>query len=128
MSDVLKVAAAGIIAAVCAIVVRKQVPELAALLAVCAGVLILLSCSGALASVTGFMDELVELGGLSPGIIAPVVKVTGIAIVTHFAADFCRDVKEGALAGVVETAGSVLALLSILPLMSAVLELLGELL
>ena len=47
MSDVLKVAAAAIVAAVCAMVVRKQVPEVAILLAVCAGVLILLYCSGA---------------------------------------------------------------------------------
>lgn len=128
MSDVMKVAATGIIAAICAIVVRKQVPELAILLAICAGVMILLYCSGALAAVTGFVDELVEAGGLTPGIIAPVVKVTGIAIVTRLASDFCKDAKEGALAVAVETAGAIIALLAVLPLMSAVLELLGELL
>lgn len=128
MSDVMKVAATGIIAAICAIVVRKQVPELAILLAICAGVMILLYCSGALAAVTGFVDELVEVGGLTPGIITPVVKVTGIAIVTRLASDFCKDAKEGALAVTVETAGAIIALLAVLPLMSAVLELLGELL
>lgn len=128
MSDVMKVAATGIIAAICAIVVRKQVPELAILLAICAGVMILLYCSGALAAVTGFVDELVEAGGVTPGIIAPVVKVTGIAIVTRLASDFCKDAKEGALAVAVETAGAIIALLAVLPLMSAVLELLGELL
>lgn len=124
----MKVAATGIIAAICAIVVRKQVPELAILLAICAGVMILLYCSGALAAVTGFVDELVEAGGVTPGIIAPVVKVTGIAIVTRLASDFCKDAKEGALAVAVETAGAIIALLAVLPLMSAVLELLGELL
>lgn len=127
MNDVVKVAVTGIIAAVCAVVVRKQVPELAVLLTICAGVLILLYCSGALAAVTDFMDELVEVGGLTPGVIAPVLKVTGIAIVTRLSSDFCRDAKEGALAAAVETAGSALALLTMIPLMSAVLELLGEL-
>ncbi|MGN0986064.1 MAG: SpoIIIAC/SpoIIIAD family protein [Candidatus Enterenecus sp.] len=127
MNDVMKVAAAGIIAAVCAMVVRKQAPELAVVLAICAGALILLYCSGALAAVVAFMEELVEAGGLAPEVIAPVVKVTGIAIVTRLSADFCRDAQEGALAAAVETAGSALALLTVLPLMSSVLKLLKEL-
>ena len=128
MSDVIKVAVTGLIATVCAITVRKQAPELAILLTICAGALILLYCSGALAAVTQFMDELVEVGGLSPGMIAPVAKVTGIAIVTRLAAEFCKDAKEGSLASAVEMAGSVLALLVVLPLMSAILDLLNKLL
>lgn len=128
MSEVIKVAVTGMMAAVCAMVVRKQVPELSILLAVCAGAMILLLCSGALSSVREFMDELVETGGLTPEVITPVVKVTGIAIMTRLSADFCRDAKEGGVATAVEAAGSVLALLTVIPLMSAVLTLLGELL
>lgn len=128
MSDVIKVAAAGMIAAICAMVVRKQAPELSILLAICTAVMILLYCSGALSAVTGFMNELVEVGGLTPGVITPVIKVTGIAVITRLSADFCRDAKEGALAAAVEAAGSVLALLTVVPLMSAVLELLADLL
>lgn len=123
----MKVAAAGVIAAFCAVVVRRQTPELASALAVCAGAMILLYCSGALSAAVDFMEKLVEAGSLSPEVIAPVVKVTGIAIVTRLSADFCRDAREGALAAAVETAGSALALLTVLPLMSAVLDLLREL-
>lgn len=128
MNDVMKVAGAGMIAAVCAVVVRKQAPELAVLLAICAGVLILTWCSGALGTIVGFMNRLVETGGLAPEVISPVVKVTGIALITRLSADFCRDAKEGGLAAAVETAGSAIALTAALPLMSAVLELLEELL
>lgn len=128
MSDVMKVAAAAIVAAVCAMVVRKQAPEVALLLAACAGVLILLYSSGALRAAVELMDKLGELSGLSSAVVEPVMKVTGIAIVTRLAADLCRDAKEGALASTVETAGSALALLAVLPLMSAVLEMLGGLL
>ncbi len=127
MSDILKVAAAAIISAVCAMVVRKQFPEAALLLAVCAGALIILYCSGALTAVVDFMDKLAQTGGLSKTVLAPVVKVTGIAMITRLAADFCKDAQESALAAVVEMAGSVLALLTVLPLMSAVLELLTQL-
>lgn len=124
MNDIVKVAAAAIVAAVCAVVVRKQAPEIALLLAACAGVLILLFCSGALKSAVRLMNELAETGGISSTVLKPVIKVTGIAVITRLAADLCRDAKEGALASAVETAGSAVALLTVLPLVSAVLELL----
>lgn len=128
MNDVLTVAALGTVSSICAVVIRKQTPEFALLLAICGGALIIVWCSGALTAVIDFLDELIEIGDLAPGIVAPVVKVTGIAVVTRIGADFCRDAKESALAVAVETAGSVFALLSVIPLMSAVLGLLTGLL
>lgn len=124
MSGIVKVGAAAIAAAVCAVVVRKQAPELALTLAACAGAVILLYCSGALRAAVGLMDKLVEVGGLSAQVVEPVMKTAGIAIVTRLSADFCRDAKEGGLASAVELAGTALALVAVLPLMSAVIEML----
>ena len=124
MSGVIKVAAAAIAAAVCAVTVRKQAPELGLALTVCAGAVILLYCSGALSAAIKLMDKLVEAGGLSGQVVEPVIKTAGISIVTRLAADFCRDAKEGGLASAVELAGAVLALVTVLPLMSAVVDLL----
>ena len=124
MSDMIKVAAAAIAAAVCAVTVRKQAPELGLALTVCAGALMVLYCSGALSAAMELMDRLVEAGGLSAQVVEPVIKTAGIAIVTRLAADFCRDAQEGALASAVELAGTALALVTVLPLMSAVLDML----
>ena len=124
MSDMIKIAAAAVAAAVCAVVVRKQAPELSLVLTVCAGAMILLYCSGALTASMKLMDKLVEAGGLSAQVVEPVVKTAGIAIVTRLAADFCRDAKEGGLASAVELAGTALALVTVVPLMSAVVDLL----
>ena len=124
MSDIIKVAATAIAAAVCAVVVRKQAPELGLVLAACAGAVILLYCSGALQTAVELMDKLMEAGGLSAQVVEPVMKTAGIAIVTRLAADFCRDAKEGGLALAVELAGTALALVTVLPLMSAVIEVL----
>ena len=63
MSGIVKVGAAAIAAAVCAVVVRKQAPELALTLAACAGAVILLYCSGALRAVVELMDKLMEKEG-----------------------------------------------------------------
>ena len=124
MSDIVKIAAAAIAAAVCAAVVRRHEPELGLVLAACAGALILLYCSGALSAAVELMDKLMEAGGLSAQVVEPVMKTAGIAIVTRLSADFCRDAKEGGLASAVELAGTALALAAVLPLMSAVVEML----
>ena len=124
MSDIIKVAAVAVTAAICAVVVRKQAPEMGLALMMCAVAVILLYCSGALRAAVELMDKLVEAGGLSAQVVEPVMKTAGIAIVTRLAADFCRDAQEGGLASAVEIAGTALALVMVLPLMSAVLDML----
>ena len=120
----MKVAAAALAAAVCAVVVRKQAPELGMVLAVCAGAVILLYCSGALRAAVGLMDKLVEVGGLSAQVVEPVIKTAGIAIAARLASGFCKDAQEEGLGAAVELAGTALALVTVLPLMSAVIEML----
>ena len=128
MSGIVKVAAAAVTAALCAVVVRKQSPEIALSLGLAACALVVLYCSGAFAAVMELADKLAETGGLSAQVVEPVVKTAGIAIVTRLAADFCKDAQEGGLASAVELAGTVLSLAAALPLMSAVLDVLIQLL
>ena len=128
MSGVAKIAAAAVAAALCAVVVRRQSPEIALALGVGACALIVLSCSGALESAVELADKLAQAGGLSAQVVEPVMKTAGIAIVTRLAAEFCKDAKEGGLASAVELAGTVLALSATLPLMTAVLDMLARLL
>lgn len=128
MSGVVKIAAAAVAAALCAVVVRRQSPEIALALGVGACALIVLSCSGALESAVELADKLAQAGGLSAQVVEPVMKTAGIAIVTRLAADFCKDAKEGGLASAVELGGTALALAAALPLMTAVLDVLAQLL
>lgn len=128
MNEIFKVAISGIFAAVCAVMIRKQSPELALLLALCAGVMILLSCSGAVSDVIQFMGVLVDHSGLKSEYFLPVIKAVGITLVTRVAAEMCKDAKEGALAIAVETAGGVLALTVVIPLALTVISVIEDLL
>lgn len=122
MTDILKLAAIAIVAAICAVVVKKNVQELGLVLALAAGVLILSQALGAIESIRDLLETLADTAGLSPAILAPVVKTVGIAIVTHVSAEVCRDAKEGGIAAFLETAGAACALLVTLPLMRSVLD------
>ena len=128
MNGIIQVSAAAIVGAVCIMTIRKQVPEIALVLSVCAGVLILLSCFGAIEQAVGMMNDLLKKSGMSAALFKPVIKTTGIAVVSKLAADLCKEANEGALATAVETAGAAFAVVAVLPLMSAVTDLLDELL
>ena len=128
MPDMVKIAAIAVAAALCAVVVKKNVAELGMVLALCAGAIIL-SCSlGALEGVKELMDTLADTAGLSPAVLAPVVKTVGIAVLTRVSAELCRDAKEGGITAFVETAGAAAALLVSLPLLKTVLSMVTGLL
>lgn len=128
MPDMLKIAAIAVTAALCAVVVKKNVSELGLVLALAAGTLILGLSLGALEGVRALMDTLAETAGLSPAIMAPVLKTVGIAILTRVAAELCRDAKETGIAAFVETAGAMAALFVALPLLRTVLNMVTGLL
>ena len=115
MEDILKIAAAAVAAAVCAVVVKQRAQEVGLVLSLAAGALVLTMALGAVESVRALMDELGEAAGLSPAVLAPVLKTVGIAILTHISAEVCRD-------AFVETAGAAVALCVALPLLRAVLD------
>jgi stage III sporulation protein AD len=128
MELILKIAAAGIVGALCAMVIRRHVPELGMVTAIVTGVLLLGLALPMLSGVTDFLDELQELSGLAPSIVAPMMKTAGIAIVTRCVGALCKDAGEGGISTAVETAGVIAALLVSLPLLRLVLQTLLELL
>jgi stage III sporulation protein AD len=128
MEVVLKVSAIAVIAALCAVVVRKQTPEIGMVLALVAGCLILSLAIEPLQGIIELMQSLCETAGLAPAVVSPVIKTTGIAILTRVSAEFCRDAKEGGIASFLEVAGSAGALFVCLPLFKTVLGMITGLL
>lgn len=112
----------------CALVLRKQTPELALLLALVTGGLLLWRSRELLSSVLQLLDELGSLAGLSEEIIAPLIKTVGISVLVRVGAQICRDGGMGSVATLLELAGSLAALVTVTPLLRAVLELVGSLL
>lgn len=124
----LKIAAAGIIAALCAAMVKRSEREIGLVLGLGAVGIILTVGMSAFSDVLELIGELGEAAELSPAVAAPVIKTVGVAILTQISAAFCRDAGEGGIASAVELGGTALALSLTLPLLRAVLSTLLELL
>ena len=127
MEQGIQVTAACVVAAMLALVLRKETPELALLVTLAAIVAAFLGVSGLLTDLMSFFQELSDQTGIRQELLIPLYKILGIALIVRIGGSLCRDAGESALAAVIETAGSVCALLVALPLLRAVLSMLLEL-
>lgn len=128
MESIFKIAVIAVIAALCAVVLKKNVPELGMILAILAGALIIAASLDGIEKVKGVMEALSDTAGLSPAILSPVIKTTGIAMITRIASEICKDAKEGALASCVEITGAIGALVVAAPLLESVISMIVKLL
>ncbi|MDY3014567.1 MAG: SpoIIIAC/SpoIIIAD family protein [Evtepia sp.] len=120
--------AAGVAAALCALVVRQRAPEIAVVLAIVACALLLWHTVPVLETIRDVLTELAHLAEISPTVLRPMLQTVGLALVTKLAASLCRDAGEGSVASFVEMAGSAAAVLVALPLLKMVLQLMMGLL
>ena len=125
METMLKVAGLCLATAATAVLLKRDEPVFSFLLALAAALLggaLLLSAA---AEAVAFGDELAALTGLSPTLFLPLLKVVAVAVITRVASALCADAGQSALSRVTETAGAFCALGCALPLLRAVLNLLG---
>lgn len=127
MEQVAQAAGVCIVAALLGLTLRRGTPEIALLLAIGAVIALLLALAGPMGELLHFIKQLTERIGISRELFLPLYKTMGIALVVKIGGGLCRDAGESALASALEVTGTVCALLTALPLLRAVLELLTEL-
>lgn len=128
METVVQIASLAVMAAILSVVVREHQKPLALLLSLGGCVLILVCAMKFLQPVLQVVQQLRELTGLRDAVTAPLIKVTGIGLLTQAAGSVCADAGEKALEKAVEISGTLLGLYAALPLLSSVLALLEEML
>ncbi len=121
--EILQIAGLGVAAALLAMVIRGSRPELASLLAMAAGALVFFLAVSRLQAVVAVMNQLVQKAGLAQDYLKVLLKVVGIAYVSEFAAQTCRDAGEDSLAAKVEMGGKVLVLAMASPIIVALVDL-----
>ena len=112
METVAQVTALCVVGALLGLVLKKGTPELALLLTLCVLTWAFLRLSDTLEELVVFLRGLAADSGVSAALFSPLYKIIGIALVVKAGSGLCQDAGESALASVVETAGSVCALLA----------------
>ncbi len=110
--DIARWVGLGIGAAVLYAVLREAKPDMAALLSLAAGAVLMLGVLGGVQEVLEAMRSLSSRVGLEGTYVSTLLRVIGIAYLAQFGAQACRDAGAGGIADKVELCGKV-AVLSI---------------
>ena len=109
LGSVLLLALIGLLAA---LLIKKRMPEIAAVLSVCVGAAILLLI---LPDAGELYRQMTALGSAQSEILLSVTKITAMGFLGQWGAQICRDSGENHVADQIETALKVMILLQCLP-------------
>ena len=118
----------GITAAVLAIVIKQYKPEIAMLVSVMAGIVILTAAISVLAPVFRSISDLTGMAGLDSSYANALLKALAIVYITQLASDSCKDVGETAIASKLELAGKIAIILIAMPMFEAIIGMVVKLL
>lgn len=124
MEFLIKGAVLGVVATVIALMIKNKNPEMALLLSITAGIVILYFALNMFAGLKDFIEDLADSAGISSAILAPVIKCIGIAIAGRIASDICKDANYSASASAIELIAATAAIYVSIPLMKTVLQML----
>ena len=122
MDAAVRIAAAGLCAALLYALLKKSNGELALVLALAGAAVVLYMAAGLLSSAAETARRAHELSGLTGAVFTPLVKCVAVGIICSLAAETCRDSGSSQLAAAVELAGAAAALFCALPLVSSLLD------
>ncbi|MGB4274294.1 MAG: stage III sporulation protein AD [Bacillota bacterium] len=114
--------AIAVIVTVITVLIRPVRPEIAVWLSVITGLVIIGRILPLIDFLVRTLADIVARTKASPVYFSTVLKVVGIAYLTGFGAEVCRDAGERATAGKLELAGKIIILITALPALIAVLE------
>jgi stage III sporulation protein AD len=118
----------GLISTVLIVVIRPHAPQIAMLIGMLAGILLLLPIVVNVQTVIQTLTDLANAAQVDHGLMSTVLKIIGLAYVIEFAAQIARDAQEGALAGKIELAGKVGIVILAIPIITDVVQSLVHLL
>jgi stage III sporulation protein AD len=125
--DIVKIIGVGFITVIINIMLKEYRKDFAIYATLVGGAIILYYVIDYLKNVVDFLDSLSSTG-ISQDFIILLIKITGISILTEFAVSICKDMGENAIANKVDLGGKLLVISLSIPVISATLSGLLELL
>jgi len=125
---ILKVVGIALVATVLVVVLREREPALAIQLNVVAGIILLWLVMSQVGPVIDLFERLASRAQLNLHYVNTLLRIIGIAYLSEFGAQICRDADASGLAAKVEMAGKITILLLSIPIVVAVVELMLKLL
>jgi len=120
--DIVKIIGIALVTTFAVMVLRPTKPELAAIVSIAGGVIVLLMAVDALGQVLGNFSAIVNRTGINSEIFSALLKIIGIGYLADFAAGICSDAGNNSMAQKVSLAGKVIILVLALPIIDSLIQ------
>lgn len=118
----------GLVTTIIVVTVKQQRPDIALLISLAGGTVILIFVVSSLSVVIETISNLFNKSNMDSVYITTILKVIGIAYLADFGAQLCKDAGESAIAAKIELGGKILILLLAIPILTALMELILKML
>lgn len=116
------------VTAVAALLVKNTKPELAFVITIAGGIILLLFVFEVFRGSISLFTDIAEATGLNASIVKTLLKMVGIGYLVEFSAGILNDFGQNSLADKLIFCGKILILVLAIPILESVLSLVGELL
>jgi stage III sporulation protein AD len=121
--EIFQIVGLALIAAVLSVLIKGQRPDIAIQISIAAGIIIFLFMVVRISTVIVLLKDLANRVNIDIVYLGTVLKIIGIAYITTFGADVCRDAGEGSIASKIELAGKVMIMILAIPIVTSLLDL-----
>ena len=122
MEDIIKIIGIGLIALITIIIIKQYKPEFALYISLIAGALVLYLIMDKLSGIITLLKSISDKSGINNQFLSLLLKITGIAFLSEFAINICKDSGEGAIASKIELGSKVVIVSMSIPIISSLLE------
>lgn len=123
MTDIIKISVIGITAVFLCAVVKRKSPEAAIAISLAAGTAIFFISIDALNEIIYFLNIIAQKANLDIKHIKIIIKIIGIAYLTHIGVSIANDAGESAIASKIEFGGQMCIVIVSAPILLSVFEL-----
>ncbi len=120
--DLFKILGIGLITCIAGLIVRQVKPDVASIIMIAGGVVILLMVVDYVAQIFDVFKVIVDKTGLSSNLFSIVLKIVGVGYLTEFAANICADTGSSSLADKILLAGKIIILFMSMPIITNIVE------
>ena len=126
--EIFRIIGVGLATAITALIVRQVKPEIAVVVGLCGGIIMILMLVDSATNIISVFNSFVSKSGVSSGIFSAVLKIIGIGYICEFSASLCNDAGATSIGNKIVLAGKILILISALPIVTNLINIIAELL
>ena len=120
--NIVKIIGIAFVTTFAVVILRQTKPEIAAVVSVAGGIVVLLMFVDSLSTVLGGFTAIVNRTGIKSEIFSVLLKIIGIGFLTDFAAGICADAGNNSMAQKVTFAGKIIILVLALPIIDNLIQ------